>query len=133
MTDLLLTERALLHHALLIVEVVLFRKWCSKICPLSALMSLVGKGNKTLRPSIDDTACLETAHDAPCGRCALACEQAINPRHPDLGARWSECTKCRACVDACPTGALSIPLLAQEEQGARRDRKTDADVADAAR
>ncbi len=115
--------------ALLVVEVVLLRKWCAKICPLSALMSLVAKANRTFKPAIDDAACLETGHGAACGRCALACEQAINPRHPELGARWSECTKCRACVDACPTSAISLPFLpakgATAPQGARVQEAAD--------
>lgn len=98
--------------ALLLAEVVFFRKWCSKICPLSAFMSLVGKLNKTFRPAIDDTKCLETSRNATCGACAKACEQGIDPRHPEQGASWSECTKCRACIDACPTQAISMPLLA---------------------
>ncbi len=105
------TWSLILVPALLIAEVVLFRKWCSRICPISAIMSLIGKGNKTVRPVIDNAKCLETAHDTSCGRCALACEQAINPRHPEMGASWSECTRCRACVDVCPSHAITIPFL----------------------
>lgn len=96
---------------LLLAEVVLFRKWCSKICPLSAFMSLIGKANRTFRPAIDDAKCLETARGAKCGACAAACEQGIDPRHPERGADWSECTKCRACVEACPVGAIGMPFL----------------------
>lgn len=97
--------------ALLLVEVVFFRKWCAKLCPLSALMSLVGKANRTFRPTIDDAACLETSKDVACGKCAAACGEGIDPRHPELGASWSECTKCRACADACPGHAITLPLL----------------------
>lgn len=96
---------------ILLLEVVLFRKWCSKICPLSAFMSLVGKLNKTFKPTIDDSKCLETSKGANCGVCASVCEQCIDVRHPENGAAWSECTKCRACVDACPTQAISMPFL----------------------
>lgn len=96
--------------ALLLVEVVFFRKWCSKLCPLSALMSLIGKANRTFRPAVDESACLESK-GATCGKCATACEEGIDPRHPELGANWSECTKCRACVEACPAHALTLPLL----------------------
>lgn len=98
----------------LLLEVVFFRKWCSHICPLSALMSLVGKLNRTFRPTIDDSKCLETLRDLECGRCAKACEVGIDPRHPDLGTNWEECTKCRACVEACPASAISMPLLAKK-------------------
>lgn len=101
--------------ALLLVEVVFFRKWCSHICPLSALMSLIGKANKTLRPTIDNTHCIE-AHGKECGRCGQVCEVGIDPRHPELGASWSECTKCRACIDACPGGAISMPLMPRKQE-----------------
>ncbi len=97
--------------ALLAAEVVFFRKWCSNLCPLSALMSLIGKANRTFRPAINDQACLETSKGAVCGVCARVCEQGIDPRHPERGADWSECTKCRACVDACPGSAITMPFL----------------------
>lgn len=95
---------------LLLVEVVFFRKWCSHICPISSLMSLISKANKTFRPTIDDAKCIE-ARGGECGKCGQVCEVGIDPRHPELGASWSECTKCRACVDACPGHAISMPLL----------------------
>ncbi len=98
--------------ALLLVEVVFFRKWCARICPLGALMGLVAKANRTFRPSIDGKACLETVHGAACGRCAAACEQRIDLR--DLAhskAPLAECTRCRSCVAACPAHAVGIHAL----------------------
>ena len=101
--------------ALLIAEVVLFKKWCHKLCPLSAFMSLIAKLNRTFKPTIDDAKCLETSKGATCGRCGKACNEGIDPRHPELSeAAWSECTKCRSCVDACPANAITMPLIAKE-------------------
>lgn len=98
--------------ALLIAEVLLFKKWCHKLCPLSAFMSLIAKANKTFVPTIDDAKCLETAKGGACGACGRVCEEGIDPRHPQLSqAAWSECTKCRACVDACPANAITMPVL----------------------
>lgn len=98
--------------ALLAAEVLLFRKWCHKLCPLSAFMSLIAKANKTFVPTIDDSKCLETSKGATCGICGRACGEGIDPRHPQLSeAAWSECTKCRACVNACPASAITMPLL----------------------
>lgn len=105
------TWSVLVAPAVLLVEVVFFRRWCSRLCPISAFMSLVGKGNRTFRPTIDDSKCLETSKGAHCGQCADACPVGIDPRHPERGALWSECTKCRACVDACPGEAISMPFL----------------------
>lgn len=104
--------------ALLAVEVLVFRKWCHKLCPLSAFMNLIAKANKTFVPTIDDAKCLETAKGATCGLCGRACDEGIDPRHPQLSeASWSECTKCRACVDACPTSAITMPLLPKKRLG----------------
>ena len=101
--------------ALLIAEVVLFKKWCHKLCPLSAFMSLIEKLNRTFKPTIDDAKCLETSKGATCGRCGKACNEGIDPRHPELSkAAWSECTKCRSCVDACPANAITMPLIAKK-------------------
>lgn len=97
--------------ALLIAEVVVLRKWCANFCPLSALMSLIAKANRTFKPTIDNAKCLEKANGVTCDLCGTSCEVGIDVRHPERGASWSECTKCRACVDACPAHAISMPLL----------------------
>lgn len=109
------TWSLLIVPALLIIEVVLFKKWCNKICPLSAFMSLIGKLNKTFKPVINDDKCLETAQDKTCGACAKACPEGIDPRHLEQGASMSECTKCRLCVEACPTKSITMPLLATKK------------------
>lgn len=101
--------------AILIAEVLLFKKWCHKLCPLSAFMSLIAKPNRTFKPTINNAKCLETAQGKKCGACGRACEEGIDPRHPELSeAAWSECTKCRSCVDACPAHAISMPLIAKK-------------------
>lgn len=101
----------ILVPALLLAEVVFFRKWCSKFCPISALMSLVAKANRTFVPTIDNAKCRESAEGVSCEVCAAVCPQGINVRHPEAGMSFSECTKCRACVEACPTRAITMPFL----------------------
>lgn len=96
---------------LLLVEAVFFRKWCSKICPLSALMSLVAKANRTFRPHVNRGACVESVNGVSCGKCARACPVGVNPRHRERGAALSECSKCHACVEKCPAHAISLPFL----------------------
>ena len=97
----------------LILELVVFRKWCHWICPVSALMSLVAKGNKTVLPVVDESKCLESAKGVSCSACAHVCPEGINLHDPEsVKASLNECTSCHACVDVCPTGALSIKFLA---------------------
>lgn len=112
--------------ALLAIEVVFFRKWCSKICPLSAFMSLIAKLNKTFKPVVKQTACLETTKGASCERCVQACPEGINIRHPELGSSMSECTRCRACVDACPAHAVSIPFVARKDKADKQPCMAEA-------
>lgn len=97
--------------ALLVAEVVLFRRWCATLCPLSAFMGLLGRLNATFRPTVDESRCLEVARGTSCGRCASVCPVGIDPRHPLQGASMGECTRCRACVEACPAHALKMPFL----------------------
>ena len=112
------TWSVLIIPALIAVEVIFFRKWCSHLCPISSFMSLIGRANRTFQPAIDDAKCLETSHGATCGRCAEVCEVGINPRHPELGTTFNECTRCRACADACPGHAITFPLIAPKKAGA---------------
>ena len=115
------TWSVVLIPAILVVELVLLRKWCTRICPLSALMNLVSRFGRTTRPVIDDAVCLETSKGTACSRCAAVCEADINLRHPDLGERGlADCTRCRACVEACPAEAIGMPLAARfDTRGAR--------------
>lgn len=111
--------------ALLLAEVVFFRKWCHKLCPLGAFMSLVGKLNRTFVPEIDDGACLETSKGIACGRCGKACEEGIDIRHPELSsAALNECVKCRACVETCPAHAVKMPFLAKRAAVGKQVKKT---------
>lgn len=119
-TDGDVTWTLILVPLLLAAEVIFFRKWCHKLCPLGAMMSLVAKANKTFVPTIDDSKCLETAKGIECGLCGRACSEEIDPRHPDTSkTAWSECSKCRECVDVCPTGAISMPLLPRKKRGGK--------------
>ena len=101
---------------LLIIEVVFFRKWCSRFCPLAAFMSLTGKLGRFFRPRINDTMCKETTTGKPCGICAEVCPEKIDPRHPDISrSAVSECTKCLVCVENCPTQAIKLPVWSSKD------------------
>ena len=114
---------------LLVVELVFLRKWCTRFCPMAGLMNLVSRFSKTWRPVIDESKCLETVNGAACSKCAIACEADINLRHPDFGERTlADCTRCRACVDACPAKAVSMPFLVKKGAGPQASTVVLADI-----
>ncbi len=97
---------------MLIIELVFLRKWCTRFCPMAGLMNLMSRFTKTWRPTIDESLCIETTKGTACSRCAMACEADINLRHPDFGERTlADCTRCRQCVEACPTHAITMPFI----------------------
>lgn len=116
------TFTVLLAPAILIVEVVFLRKWCSKICPLGAFISLVSGANKTFRPTVDNKKCLVTTKDVHCEVCHKACPRGIDPRRPELSpTSLNNCTKCRECADACPGNAISFPFYAKQTKAPECD------------
>jgi polyferredoxin len=74
------------------------RMWCRHLCPLGALLGLVGRMAPFGRV-IDDRAC------TACGVCAAACPMdAVRD-----GGHSTDCSRCEAgleCADACEQGAI---------------------------
>lgn len=116
----------LVFPAMLVLEVVVLRKWCSRFCPLGALLSLVSRLNRTFRPVSSKSACLHSAKGESCRQCAEVCPEGIDLHDPAASVPLNECTKCRACADACPMHAITFPFLP-----ARDEKDKDADDATA--
>ncbi len=102
--------------AILIIEVVVLRRWCHTLCPLGALIGLIARGNKTLRATLDAEACLES-HGKTCGKCVEVCPEGIDLHEGALTTRPSECLKCGECRFACPMQAISFPFLPKKAAG----------------
>ena len=107
------TWSLLVFPAILVLELVVLRKWCHRFCPLGALLSLIARGNRTFRPQANADACLHAAHGERCNRCADVCPEGVNLHDKTVSAPMNECVKCRACADACPMHAITFPLLAK--------------------
>lgn len=89
-----------------VAEVVLLRRWCHVLCPIGALLSLLGRRSTVLRPCIDAQRCLRTTHEGSrCLACADACPEGIDLCH---GIADYDCIRCGKCVDACPVDAVSF-------------------------
>lgn len=97
------TVSLLIFAAILLVEVVFFRKWCHKICPIGALMSLVGAKAPLLRPRVAADKCLRE-QGIDCQACVKACPEQLDPHSASI----PECSKCGLCAEACPAGAISF-------------------------
>lgn len=104
------TWSLLVFPAILVLELAVLRKWCHRFCPLGALLSLVSRGNRTLRPQADPAVCLHAAHGESCHRCADACPEGIDLRGAHGSTPLHECLKCRECADACPVQAITFPF-----------------------
>lgn len=110
----------LVFPLLLVLEMTVLRRWCAKICPIAALMSLVGRLNKTFRPRVETSACLRSAEGQACHACASACPEHIDPRGNDGLVPEHECTRCGKCLEACPAHAISFPALRREGDAPER-------------
>lgn len=91
---------------ILLLEVTLLRKWCTRFCPVSALLSLVSSGNRLFRPSVNPQLCLRE-DGTDCRACVNACPEKLDA-HSDF---IPECSKCGQCASACPAKAITFPLV----------------------
>lgn len=100
----------LIFPAILVLEVVVLKKWCHSFCPLGFLLTLISRGNRLFRPKIRLDKCLRN-QGVDCRRCVDACPEQIDLHPGEVSAPLASCTKCRACVDECPADAIQFPLF----------------------
>ncbi len=90
-----------LFAVILILNLVTPRFWCRYLCPLGAMLGIIGTRQYMARVDIDKEKCIR------CGRCNLVCQGGASPFPP---AEWAsrECVVCYNCRDICPTRAVRI-------------------------
>jgi ferredoxin-type protein NapH len=100
----LVTLELILLPAVLVLEIFVLRKWCTKLCPLGALLSIVGSINqRVFRPRVEREVCFQS-QEINCQVCAKICPEGINleDEKPPMRA----CTNCLECWERCPTKAV---------------------------
>lgn len=108
----------LVFPALIVLELVVLRKWCATLCPVGGLLGLISRLNKTWLPMVDREKCLVTSAGASCDACHVACSSDIDLVGDCGTGQLHDCTKCHACADHCPTLAISFPWLRREGEKA---------------
>ncbi|MGI1659790.1 MAG: 4Fe-4S binding protein [Desulfitobacterium sp.] len=93
----------------IIIELVFFKKWCSKWCPVGALLGIFCRFNRRIVPTVDSSLCLEETNHVSCQRCRSACSLDIDPKSHTRTSDISDCTKCKECADQCPVRAIKFP------------------------
>lgn len=111
---------------ILILELVVLRKWCHKLCPISAFMSLVSTGNKLFKPQVSEEKCLRS-RGIDCHACVDACPELLDPHCSNI----PECSKCGKCKEVCPAGAITFPFLPRKKAGAPAIERDPAPAAPA--
>ena len=106
----------LVFPAIFILEIVVCRKWCRKICPLGALISILSNLNPLFQPRVNRGLCRHALKTMDCGLCKSVCEENIDLHHSEKSRPMAECTKCRECAEVCPAGAISFPLFSKKQK-----------------
>jgi ferredoxin-type protein NapH len=94
----------------LIIELVAYRKWCLNICPIAALLAIIGRGARLFRPRVDATKCLLYTTESECKVCVKVCSESIDLHRPDAAGALRNCTRCAKCQVVCPSQAIDIKV-----------------------
>jgi len=100
----------IIFPAILTIELLIFRKWCSYICPISAMFSLISKVPFIkARPIANAFSCFSKT-GGHCSHCRDICPEEIEVVN-DEKAVVERCTSCMECADNCVSGSIHYEIL----------------------
>jgi ferredoxin-type protein NapH len=102
------TASVLVFPLCLIIELVIYRKWCMSLCPIAAFLGIFARFAKRFRPTVDTGACIQYTGAGTCHACAHTCPEAIDLHDSAAPSALADCTRCGACMEACPRQAIRI-------------------------
>lgn len=98
----------LIFPLILFLELFLFKRWCSSICPIGFMFALITKLRNRMRlgisPQVNTTTCLK---DQGCEECLSICPEDIDVPLDRASIR-ANCTSCLECVEACPSKSIRM-------------------------
>jgi polyferredoxin len=100
----------LLFPVMLGLELWVLKSWCRSICPLGALLSIVGSLNRFFLPTVRKDQC-RTVNGVNCRVCERVCPEGIDLAKIGKSFLPNSCTKCLECYEKCPAKAIEIALL----------------------
>lgn len=103
-----ITMSCIVFPAALLIELVLYRKWCTNLCPVAGLLNIFGQFARLGRPHINEETCLRCTGTAPCEVCTSVCAESIDKHSPAVAQALGECTRCGECAKHCPTASIEL-------------------------
>lgn len=110
LVDKQVTASVIVFPLALVVELIIYRKWCVNLCPIAGLLNIFGQFAKLFRPRIEASTCLLYNTDTQCNACTRVCPENINMHTNEASLKLGECTRCGECIKHCPTSSVSIKV-----------------------